>query len=197
MRELDETDLDILQLLVEDARRPYSEIADRVGVSPPTVSDRVDRLEEIGVIERFTLDIDRSKLEEGIEVLLDVDVRPGAADEVAAQLDAIDNVEHVFTAVDETVVAQATVPEGSVRELFNEGLDVDLIDDYEIRLLSDVRWTPQVTGTEFALECDECGNTVTSQGESARIDGSLYHFCCSSCRANFEEEHERLTQESV
>jgi DNA-binding Lrp family transcriptional regulator len=197
MRELDDTDLAILQLLVEDARRPYSEIADRVGVSPPTVSDRVDRLEEIGVIERFTLDLDRTKLDEGIEVLLDVDVRPGEAEEVANQLDSLETVEHVFTSVDDSVIAQATVPENRVRAMLGDAVDMDLIDEYDVRLLSSVNWTPQVSGTEFAIACEECGNTVADQGESVSIDGTVHHFCSSSCRTSFEEEYERLATESV
>jgi DNA-binding Lrp family transcriptional regulator len=47
MRDLDETDLEILQLLLSDARRPYSDIAETVGLSAPAVSDRVSRLREI------------------------------------------------------------------------------------------------------------------------------------------------------
>jgi DNA-binding Lrp family transcriptional regulator len=197
MRELDDTDLAILQLLVEDARRPYSEIADQVGVSPPTVSDRVDRLEEIGVIERFTLDLDRTKLDEGIEVLLDVDVSPGDAEEVTKQLDALETVEHVFTSVDESVIAQATIPEGRVRAMLGDAVDMDLVDDYDVRLLSSINWTPQVSGTEFAINCEECGATVTSQGETVTFDGTIHHFCSTSCRTTFEEEYERLATESV
>ena len=44
MRELDETDVQILSLLAEDARRPYSDIGETVGLSGPAVSDRVTRL---------------------------------------------------------------------------------------------------------------------------------------------------------
>lgn len=197
MHELDDTDLDILQLLAEDARRPYSEIADRVGVSPPTVSDRVERLEELGVIERFTLDIDRTKLEDGVDVLLEVDTEPGRAGAVSSQFDDLPVVQHVFTAVDDAVVLQATVPKEDVRAELLEPIDEADVVDWSIRLLSDVSWTPKVSGTEFALECDECGNTVTSQGESERIDGSLYHFCCRSCLDSFKDEYEALASESV
>lgn len=52
---VDDIDKQILDLLNDDARRPYSEIADKVGVSPPTVSDRVERLQEKGVIDQFTI----------------------------------------------------------------------------------------------------------------------------------------------
>ncbi|MFW6449287.1 MAG: Lrp/AsnC family transcriptional regulator, partial [Halobacteriota archaeon] len=56
MSDLDDLDLEILELLIDDARRPYSDIADAVDVSGPTVSDLVDRLVDRGVIRRFTVD---------------------------------------------------------------------------------------------------------------------------------------------
>ncbi|MDX1745754.1 MAG: Lrp/AsnC family transcriptional regulator, partial [Halobacteriales archaeon] len=80
MRDLDETDLEILQLLLSNARRPYSDIADAVGLSAPAVSDRVAKLQETGIIQRFTLDIDRSQLRKGIPVLVSLEVGPGVPD---------------------------------------------------------------------------------------------------------------------
>ena len=62
--------LEILQLLLSNARRPYSDIADVVGLSAPAVSDRVARLQEMGITNRFTLDVDRSQLRKGIPVLV-------------------------------------------------------------------------------------------------------------------------------
>lgn len=197
MYELDETDLDVLRLLAEDARRPYSEIADRVGVSPPTVSDRVDRLKEMGIIKRFTLDIDRSKLEAGTDLLVEIDVEPGAAAEIGDTLEDRPGVQHVFVTVDDTVVIQGTIPDDSVHEELLEPLDEDVIEDWTVKLLSEVNWSPTVSGTEFALTCDECGNTVTSQGESLTLDGSLYHFCCGSCLDRFESEYEALADEAA
>ncbi|MFC6725497.1 Lrp/AsnC family transcriptional regulator, partial [Halobium palmae] len=60
MRDLDDTDREILRLLLANARRPYSDIAEHVGLSAPAVSDRVERLQELGVVRGFTLDLDRS-----------------------------------------------------------------------------------------------------------------------------------------
>lgn len=53
----DDTDLEILRLLAEDARRPYCEIAEQVNLSARAVSARVEKLSERGIIRRFTLDI--------------------------------------------------------------------------------------------------------------------------------------------
>jgi DNA-binding Lrp family transcriptional regulator/YHS domain-containing protein len=194
MRELDETDLEILQLLVADARRPYKEIADAVGLSPPTVSDRIDRLREIGVVERFTVDVDRSLLSEGVAVLVDLHVEPGRVSSVRDGVEGIEGVEHVFVTADGHVVFHARLQDGAVEPLLDDVLDTDDIREYEVRLLADSAWHPDPRGVEFALECDECGNSVTSEGESARIDGDLYQFCCSSCKSRFEEQYEELKE---
>ncbi|WP_121823465.1 AsnC family transcriptional regulator [Halostella salina] len=194
MRELDDTDLDILRLLAADARRPYSEIADQVGVSPPTVSDRVDRLESLGVIERFTLDIDRSKLHDGVAVLVDVELRPGNVADVKRRLAEADPIEHVFATADAGVVVKATIRPDEVGALLADVVDTDRVRGYDVRLLADSEWSPEVDAAEFAPDCDECGTTVTTEGESVRIDDRVHHFCSSSCRHNFEERYRSMTE---
>jgi len=196
MPQLDDTDLEILRLLVANARRPYSEIADKVGVSPPTVSDRIDRLESLGVIRRFTLDIDRSTIDAGIQVLIDVDTEPGATEDVAADLAEQNVVEHVYATADGSVVAHATVPEDSVHDVLAESVAMDDVQSFDVRLLTGEQWTPEVSGTAFALNCVVCDDEVTSQGESARVDGELVTFCSASCREAYAEE-EQLAAESV
>jgi DNA-binding Lrp family transcriptional regulator len=59
MKNLDEKDKIILQMLIEDSRRAYREIADQVGLSESTVRKRVVRLQEDGIIEKFTIRICR------------------------------------------------------------------------------------------------------------------------------------------
>ena len=47
-RELDTADRKIVELLQEDARLPLKSIADKVSLTSPTVSARIDRLEKDG-----------------------------------------------------------------------------------------------------------------------------------------------------
>lgn len=54
---LDETDLSLLDALVADARISIADLARRVGLSSPSVSERVRRLEEAGVIDGYTIKI--------------------------------------------------------------------------------------------------------------------------------------------
>jgi len=61
MKNLDIKDKRILEMLLEDSRRPYHEIAEDpiVGLSESTVRKRVLKLQEEGVIEKFTIKICR------------------------------------------------------------------------------------------------------------------------------------------
>ena len=61
MKNLDDKDKRILEMLLEDSRRPYHEIgADpKVQLSESTVRKRVIRLQEEGVIEKFTIKVCR------------------------------------------------------------------------------------------------------------------------------------------
>ncbi|WP_433332005.1 Lrp/AsnC family transcriptional regulator [Spirillospora sp. CA-294931] len=72
MIELDETDHRILQLLRQDARRTFSEMAQRIGLSVAAVKRRVDRLRDLGVITGFTTQIDYAKLGWGIEAFTEL-----------------------------------------------------------------------------------------------------------------------------
>jgi len=64
MKSLDEKDKRILELLIEDSRRPYKEISEileqeDIPLSESTVRKRVMKLQDEGVIEKFTIRICR------------------------------------------------------------------------------------------------------------------------------------------
>ena len=56
--DLDVVDLGILRMLAEDARTSVAEIARSVGMSAPSVSERIRRLQENGTIQAYTIRID-------------------------------------------------------------------------------------------------------------------------------------------
>jgi len=192
---LDDTDHEILRLLLEDARRPYSDIAERVDLSPPAVSDRVDRLSEMGLIRGFTVDVDRSLLQAGVPVLIEVDAKPGRAADIASSVNDADAVERVYRTASGRVVLVATVPQSDASELLAEHVDLDGVDRYEVRLIADSEWTSGLDGAEFAPDCAECGNTVDEEGEQRTLDGERYYFCCGSCAERFVDQYESLKDE--
>ena len=70
--ELDDTDRKILNLLIQDAKMPYTEIARKVHVSGGTVHVRMARLEELGIVQGATLRIDFQKLGYGVNAFLGI-----------------------------------------------------------------------------------------------------------------------------
>ena len=192
MRGLDETDEEILDMLLADGRAPYSEIAEAVGLSAPAVSDRIDRLREIGLLRQFTVDLDRSMLREGQSLLLTVEGEPGAGARIADRLEEHPTTEHVFRTVDDTVVCTLVAGEAELDGLLSEELAGEGVREYDLGLLADSAWEPSVGEATLAPDCVECGNTVTSEGEREEFDGETYHFCCSSCQASFRERYETL-----
>ncbi|WP_276261352.1 AsnC family transcriptional regulator [Haloglomus litoreum] len=194
MRDLDDTDRQILRLLLEDARRPYADIAERVDLSPPAVSDRVERLQELGVIERFTVDIDRSTLRDGVQVLVTLRPTPAAVSAVRAELAGLDGVEHLFETADGRIVASMAAPDGEVRNYLAGALDFDVVEDLSVDLLSDSEWTPALGDATIGIDCVECSNTVTGEGVLAEVGGEQRAFCCESCEAAFRQRYEELEQ---
>src|SRR5690625_2556367 len=51
---MDELDIKLITLLQEDGRISISKISERMGLSRPSVAERVKRLEEKGMIEGYT-----------------------------------------------------------------------------------------------------------------------------------------------
>mgnify|MGYP006271975429 FL=1 len=194
MRDLDETDRELLRLLLEDGRRPYSELADEVGLSAPAVSDRIDRLRELGVVERFTVDIDRSRLRDGVRVAVTLGVTPGETAAVREALASVDGVEHVFATADSRLFVVASVPDGDVERHLTAAFDTGAIEDVSVAPLVAADWHPALGEATLGLECAECGNTVTSEGVTATLDGERYEFCCGSCEARFVERYEELKE---
>jgi len=193
MRGLDETDREILRLLLTDSRQPYSEIADAVDLSAPAVSDRVERLREIGLIDRFTVDLDRELLAEGQSVLVRIEAAPTMGEQVADRLWEYEGTEHVFRTVGDTLVWTLTAPPEELEAVIEEAFD-EAVREYEVDLLADTAWQPALGEADLAPECVECGNTVTREGEREDVDGTVYHFCCSSCKDSFLERYERIEE---
>jgi DNA-binding Lrp family transcriptional regulator len=69
---VDDIDAAILGLLVEQGRRSASDIGRIVGLSPAATKRRIDRLEALGIIKRYTAVLDHAKLGNEIEAFTEL-----------------------------------------------------------------------------------------------------------------------------
>jgi len=110
---VDEKDLKILEELKKNARTPYSKIAKELGVSDVAVLKRVRRLESLGVIARYTIEVDLKKLGYEVVSITGVDVEPEQLFAVAEQLKGKEYVKRLaITAGDHAMVAEVVARSG-------------------------------------------------------------------------------------
>ncbi|CAN7729660.1 Lrp/AsnC family transcriptional regulator [Mesorhizobium caraganae] len=74
---LDDLDRKLLDILVKDSRTSLKELAQQVGLSSPSVSERLRRLEERGVIRAFTVEIDPEALGYPLQAIVRIRPLPG------------------------------------------------------------------------------------------------------------------------
>ena len=89
---LDATDIRILEALVQDARISIADLARSVGLSAPSISERIKRLEDAGVIQGYTLTIDPKALGLPIAAWLRIRPMPGQLQKVADILRAMPEI---------------------------------------------------------------------------------------------------------
>ncbi len=117
--ELDETDREILRILQEDARTPFSEVARRIDMSSATVHDRVNRMEEAGVIEGYHASIDPKAVGYGVGAFVGLRVEQGREEDALERLREIDGVReiHLTTGEWDVILKVVAADTDSLREL--------------------------------------------------------------------------------
>lgn len=101
---LDKTNLAILKFLQEDASMPFTEIARRLKISESTVRKRVEKLKSEGVVKRFTVTIEPSKIGLNSVAIVGVDVDPSKLLEVAQKLCEIPETRYVATSTGDHMI---------------------------------------------------------------------------------------------
>jgi len=136
---LDQLDFALLSQLQEDARKPVTQLAEELNRPTATVRDRLRRLEETAVIERYAAVIDMAKVGLPIKALVHVSTSGEAVDP------------------DEFLRAVGQIPEAASAELVTgefEAVVTIYVRDIEhlSRILyKDLRRVPWVKGTTTSI----------------------------------------------
>ncbi len=62
LSDIDKLDRQILSVLMEDAKTPYTDIAKKLYVSGGTIHVRMKKLEQLGIVKNASLEVDHAKL---------------------------------------------------------------------------------------------------------------------------------------
>lgn len=92
---LDDIDVIILNKLIKNARISYTDIAKEVGMKPPSVIDRIKKMENEGIITEYTAKVDYRKL--GYDMIAFVGI-------VMENPSYIEDFEKIFLNVDDDII---------------------------------------------------------------------------------------------
>lgn len=91
--EIDKLDKKILSILMRNAKRPYTDIAQELFVSGGTIHVRMKKMEDAGIVRGYNLEVDHSKLGFDISAFLGIYLdKSSLYDEVAEALKEIPEI---------------------------------------------------------------------------------------------------------
>lgn len=93
---MDEIDVKILKKLLSDARMSYRKVAEEIGVSPPTVLARVEKLESDGIIRSYSTLLDHEKLGYDLTAIIEITATKGKIVDLERQIAKFPNVCAVY-----------------------------------------------------------------------------------------------------
>ena len=100
---LDETDKGILGILKDNARIPFLEISKKLQISESTIRKRVANLENSGIIKKYSVVLEPSKLGYS-HAIVGIDVKPEKFLDVAKSLTEFENVKFVATSTGDHMI---------------------------------------------------------------------------------------------
>ncbi len=83
---MDELDKSLLEALIKDGKVSFRELASKFRVSSQTISDRVEKLMEKGVIKGFTIIVDQVKIGYPINFVVELNVELSRMKEIQEEL---------------------------------------------------------------------------------------------------------------
>jgi Lrp/AsnC family leucine-responsive transcriptional regulator len=110
---MDAVDRQLIQALRENGRASYAELGRLVGLSGPSVTDRINRLEQAGVITGYRATVDPAALGLGATALVGIQLSDAADHEdVAQRMNDLEEIEDCwFIAGDDSFMLRVRVPD--------------------------------------------------------------------------------------
>ena len=93
---LDALDQKIVRLLIENARISYSDIGQEVGISRVAVKARIQALEQRGIIEEYTTNINPQKISGAVSCYFEIETLPDTLAEVTETLKENEAITQVY-----------------------------------------------------------------------------------------------------
>lgn len=193
---LEKVDVEILKILQENGRASFRDIAKRVGVTTPTVSNKVNMYEQMGLIRGFGVRLDTEALGE-ITILLTIKGKPSDIPKVADTLKNLDEVREVYLVGGSWMHTKVTLTDTTHLNQFIAGLtNMEDILDYDYKAIVDtVKEEPRPVlseGINAVLACFYCKKPMHDKPVKIKMDGKEHFLCCETCAKEYRIKYEKL-----
>jgi len=110
---MDEIDKKIIEILQQNARTPFTRIAEEVGLSEGAVRKRVEALEKKGIIKKYAAIVEPKKLGYNSITLLGLDAEPTKLLDIAKKISEMEEARAVYLSTgDHMIMAEIWAEDG-------------------------------------------------------------------------------------
>jgi DNA-binding Lrp family transcriptional regulator len=163
----DAIDTKILEVLMDDGRASFRQIAQRTSLTTPTVSSRIARMTKAGLIKKFIPILSGDSVNRGVTTLLTLKVGSASVQRLAEDLAKMREVEAVYVTTGQSITLKATLSDVQSLQSF---LAENVLKRRGVEVTSSQIITSTVKeepvsllpgGLVMNLKCDYCGGDVT------------------------------------
>jgi len=197
--ELDETEIKILRELQKDASISNRRLAKKVEVSTPTISSKIEKLEDMGIIQGYKLHLDYDKLGLTKYVLM-VDTVPDKLEKVSKEISdmdltySIEELDGISLKVE--VFSRDVKHFDSYLEDVRQKDGINKIDVKRVSNFIDERQEiPIFENAELNIDCYYCDKPIKGDPVKLKMDNKDHYLCCSSCADLYEKKYQKLKSE--
>lgn len=185
---LDDVDVKLIELLQKDGRMSYKDLARLAGVSLPTVRERLRKLQELGVIKKFTAVVNPERIHGKIRAIFTIEAEAQGLEEAATKVAEIRGVrEALITTGTFNLIAKV------------EADDISDIEEFITARLSKIQGIRSVksslvikalkeeygvsVGVDARLQgrCAFCGGLIVEEPYLEEVEGEWLLFTAKEC----------------
>ncbi|HIH43921.1 MAG TPA: TRASH domain-containing protein [Candidatus Methanoperedenaceae archaeon] len=162
----------------------------------PTVKARVDRMIRLGIINRFTVDLNQDKLDGIVTAIMVLSVKPASLNRVANELSGLPYVKELYITTDSDMAIVCKLV-GRMEELLAIQGSLQMDDVLHLRVIPvNTRikrdLAVPLSSSNISVTCSYCGKKDAESALRKRFEGTDYFFCCETCMNMFGKKFEGM-----
>jgi len=191
--ELDNIDLTIVNELIKDGCLSLRDISRVTGLSAPAISSRIKRMKDAGIIKGTTVIIDRSKVSNGITVMLLIKCDPSKISNAVQELSSFEEITDVYRVSGSySIMIKAEVENmDSMNALIEKTSGIQGVTEINTLIINEYTKEREKPFKKLKvnLKCEYCGNPISGRPYEIECLGVTRFFCCPTCLGEFKKKY--------